>query len=221
MPWALGRDVASAAILSRGCADRRQKCAFSLSSRALDRLRHRQRSFGSATSIAIMDFAPYQDTAPDSTRALSPPPNRTSSPRNARSPSPRRPATDPFRASSPPAPNHFSDEPRGTSGFGGDHIESGRLDVNVFETSLPLRLDYEACLAYLLLPPAGGVFLLLVEHKSDYVRYVCYQMAEEVEICRSSQGTTCCLIEDIGFPISNHAIPACILYDNQSYITTV
>ena len=51
-------------------------------------------------------------------------------------------------------------------------MESGRLDVNLFETSLPLRLDYEACLAYLLLPPAGGVFLLLVEHKSDYVRYV-------------------------------------------------
>lgn len=46
----------------------------------------------------------------------------------------------------------------------------GRL--NEFETSLPIRLDYEACLAYLLLPPAGGVLLLVVEHKSDYVRYV-------------------------------------------------
>jgi uncharacterized membrane protein len=34
-----------------------------------------------------------------------------------------------------------------------------------------MRLDYEACLAYLLLPPAGGVFLLVVERKSDYVRY--------------------------------------------------
>ena len=44
--------------------------------------------------------------------------------------------------------------------------------MNLFETSLPLRLDHEAMLAYLLLPPAGGVFLLVVEHKSDYVRYV-------------------------------------------------
>ena len=44
--------------------------------------------------------------------------------------------------------------------------------MNLFETSLPLRLDYEACLAYLALPPAGGVFLLVMEHKSDYVRYV-------------------------------------------------
>ena len=42
--------------------------------------------------------------------------------------------------------------------------------MNEFETSLPIRLDYEACLAYLLLPPAGGVLLLVLEHKSDYVR---------------------------------------------------
>ena len=56
---------------------------------------------------------------------------------------------------------------------GGD-IEGGRtgVDVNLFETSLPLRLDYEAMLAYLLLPPIGGVLLLVLEHKSDYVRYV-------------------------------------------------
>ena len=121
-----------------------------------------------------MDFAPYQDTAPETTRALSPPPNRPTSPpvRNVRSPPPIRPTTDPFRASSLPAPDQFSDEPRRNAGFGGGDIENGRLDVNLFETSLPLRLDYEACLAYLLLPPAGGVFLLLVEHKSDYVRYV-------------------------------------------------
>ncbi len=122
-----------------------------------------------------MDFAPYQDTTPESTRALSPPPNRTSSPaRNARSPPPNRPTTDPFgAASSLPEPSHFSDEPRGHAGFGGGRdVEDGRLDVNLFETSLPIRLDYEAMLAYLLLPPAGGFFLLVMEHKSDYVRYV-------------------------------------------------
>ncbi|KAL6718942.1 hypothetical protein ACLMJK_003177 [Lecanora helva] len=126
-----------------------------------------------------MDFAPYQDTAPETTRALSPPPaNRALSPagRNARSP-PTRPTTDPFGASSLPAPNHFSDEPRSNTGFGGGDVESGRLDVNLFETSLPIRLDYEACLSYLLLPPAGGVFLLLLEHKSDYVRFHAWQSA--------------------------------------------
>lgn len=120
-----------------------------------------------------MDFAPYQDTAPEITRALSPPPNRPASPaRNTRSPPPNRPSTDPFRAASLPEPSHFGNASQGNRGFGGADIERGRLDVNLFETSLPLRLDYEAMVAYLLLPPAGGVFLLLVEHKSDYVRYV-------------------------------------------------
>jgi uncharacterized membrane protein len=45
----------------------------------------------------------------------------------------------------------------------------------MFTTSLGWRLDYEACLAYLLLPPAGGVFLLVMEHQSDYVRFHAWQ----------------------------------------------
>jgi len=49
--------------------------------------------------------------------------------------------------------------------------------LNEFETSLPIRLDYEACLAYLLLPPAGGVLLLVLEQKSDYVRFHAWQSA--------------------------------------------
>ncbi|KAL8675827.1 MAG: hypothetical protein Q9186_007572 [Xanthomendoza sp. 1 TL-2023] len=117
-----------------------------------------------------MDFAPYQDTAPESTRALSPPPRRsTSRSPNPKSPPPTRDTTNPYL----PAPSHFTDDSRGHDGsFGNTNLESGRANINLFETSLPLRLDYEAMLAYLLLPPAGGVFLLLVEHKSDYVRYV-------------------------------------------------
>jgi hypothetical protein len=58
-------------------------------------------------------------------------------------------------------------------------VEGGREGrLNEFETSLPIRLDYEACLAYLLLPPAGGVLLLVVERKSDYVRYVDFMFLE-------------------------------------------
>lgn len=56
-------------------------------------------------------------------------------------------------------------------GFGG----GGREDVDMFETRLGLRMDYEACLAYLLLPPAGGVLLLVLEHRSDYVRFHAWQ----------------------------------------------
>lgn len=59
------------------------------------------------------------------------------------------------------------------TGFGSRDLESGtRANLAAFETSLPIRVDYEAMMAYLLLPPAGGVLLLLLEHKSDYVRWV-------------------------------------------------
>lgn len=56
---------------------------------------------------------------------------------------------------------------------GGGHTGGG----SIFETSLGLPLRIEACLAYLLLPPAGGVALLLFEHKSDYVRFHAWQSA--------------------------------------------
>jgi hypothetical protein len=59
-----------------------------------------------------------------------------------------------------------------TTGFGGRGGGSRREDVDLFETKLGIRMDWEACLAYLILPPAGGVLLLVLEHKSDYVRYV-------------------------------------------------
>ncbi|MCJ1473823.1 hypothetical protein MMC13_002475 [Lambiella insularis] len=120
-----------------------------------------------------MDFAPYQDTAPEHERALSPPPRRSSSRSPVpTSPPPNRPSTDPFFSSNLPPPSHFGDEGRA---FGGADTEGGRLNVNLFETSLPIRLDYEAMLAYLLLPPAGGVILLVMEHKSDYVRFHAWQ----------------------------------------------
>lgn len=112
-----------------------------------------------------MNFAPYQDESPEAGRALSPPvpdAHRSTPPVPTRSPGPL------------PPPSHFSTNSGGfgnTGGYGRD-VEGGRLSLGAFETSLPLRVDYEAMLAYLLLPPAGGLFLLLVEHKSDYVRYV-------------------------------------------------
>lgn len=64
------------------------------------------------------------------------------------------------------------------AGAGGDgyfgNIGSGlaaeREGINEFDTSLGIRLDYEACLAYLALPPLGAILLLISERKSDYVR---------------------------------------------------
>lgn len=116
-----------------------------------------------------MDFAPYQDESPEVERALSPPPNN-----HLRSPQ------SPRVAGPLPSPSHFANEGQfttqsgglGNTGGLGPDAEGGRLNLGAFDTSLPIRMDYEAMLAYLLLPPAGGVFLLVFEHKSDYVRYV-------------------------------------------------
>jgi hypothetical protein len=125
-----------------------------------------------------MNFAPYQDESPEVERALSPPlPDnlaRNKSPiydnHDARSPPPvtSSSSANPFGA------NGYSINASGGFGNTGNDIEShgGRVNLGAFDTSLPLRMDYEAMLAYLALPPAGGVLLLLFEHKSDYVRSV-------------------------------------------------
>ena len=121
-------------------------------------------------SSMALNFAPYQSASPETNRALSPPPpdNRSTSPAGRRSFSP------PSGVRSPPLQPPISSA---WSGAGYRDIESGgREGLNEFETSLPLRLDYEACLAYLLLPPAGGVLLLVLEHKSDYVRLVSHAL---------------------------------------------
>lgn len=114
-----------------------------------------------------MDFAPYQDQSPETTRALSPPP---SEPRRSFSPNIRSPITSPLAA--PPSSSPWAPLPSNQA-FGSGDEEGGREGrLNEFETSLPIRMDYAACLAYLLLPPAGGVLLLVLERKSDYVRCV-------------------------------------------------
>jgi uncharacterized membrane protein len=133
-----------------------------------------------ASTMAI-DFAPYQDV-PEDSRALSP---RTSTDRSRNITSP--PITrayeqhDYFGADEAPSPSPDVERiswtaplPTSTSQptttFG-----RTRADISMFTTSLGLRLDYEAMLAYLLLPPAGGVFLLVMEHQSDYVRFHAWQ----------------------------------------------
>ncbi|KXL47406.1 MAG: hypothetical protein FE78DRAFT_144135 [Acidomyces sp. 'richmondensis'] len=102
------------------------------------------------------------------------------------------------RAQTLPSPSqYYDDETEGhTDGY--TDLESGRavprndyigsdalrgggathsIGGHIFETSLNIPLNIEAPLAYLLLPPAGGVVLLLFEHKSDYVRFHAWQSA--------------------------------------------
>jgi hypothetical protein len=125
-----------------------------------------------------MNFAPYQDESPEVERAFSPTlENRAKSP-VARSPLNSPPIAGLTSAGGLSSPNqfagtgHINTSGHGNTGYGYGDVEGGRWNLGAFETSLPIRMDVEAMLAYLLLPPAGGVFLLLVEHKSDYVRYV-------------------------------------------------
>ncbi|KAF1932829.1 uncharacterized protein M421DRAFT_1413 [Didymella exigua CBS 183.55] len=127
------------------------------------------------------NFAPYQDI-PETQRALSPPiaSPRTSVDRTRNISSITSPTTrayeqhDYFGAGddSPDIEHAAWSTPASSQplGFG-----AAREDVNMFTTSLGLRMDYEACLAYLLLPPAGGVLLLVMEHQSDYVRFHAWQ----------------------------------------------
>lgn len=126
------------------------------------------------TTDAIMthNFAPYQSSPPESTRALSPPlRTSTSSPRPQQVTRAQSSIEDPWaatRGSQLPSPSAYDDLEAA------DTTQTSRLRGDgyyVFETSLGIRMDIEACLPYLLLPPAGGVALLIFERKSDYVRY--------------------------------------------------
>jgi uncharacterized membrane protein len=130
----------------------------------------------------MANFAPYQDI-PETQRTFSPPPQGVSSPRasldrtrNVISPPSRTyEQHDYFGAGDQDEPDvervaWTAPQPTTRTGFG-----RSREDVDMFTTSLGWRLDYEACLAYLLLPPAGGVFLLVMEHQSDYVRFHAWQ----------------------------------------------
>ncbi|KAL1311400.1 hypothetical protein AAFC00_001566, partial [Neodothiora populina] len=146
-----------------------------------------------------MDFAPYQSSPPESTRALSPPiPSSKQQQYIPPAATSRASYEDPWAASrntALPSPSAFIDNSRDNYyDDDNDDIEAiqqqpqqqqqrnarswGRASNDgayVFETSLKIRMDVEAALAYLLLPPVGGVALLIFEQKSDYVRFHAWQ----------------------------------------------
>ncbi|KAK7221919.1 hypothetical protein V2G26_009922 [Clonostachys chloroleuca] len=140
-----------------------------------------------------MDFAPYQSSPPEHGRIASP--DYNSSPRA--STDARRPFSPATAARSPPSLQHPQPH-RGWGGFDGQATgwnagsDSGAptavgsgggampgaypaAEVSEFDTSLGLRLDYEACLAYLAFPPVGAIILLILERNSDYVRFHAWQ----------------------------------------------
>ncbi|KLU83942.1 hypothetical protein MAPG_02991 [Magnaporthiopsis poae ATCC 64411] len=126
-----------------------------------------------------MDFAPYQSSPPEHTRSPVDSP-RTSLER--RPWSPLRAGSGPGAnnnnynnqrndsAASPPPLQHPQPR-RQCAGPWGDREGA----MSEFDTSLGIRLDYEACLAYLAFPPLGAILLLILERKSDYVRFHAWQ----------------------------------------------
>jgi hypothetical protein len=149
------------------------------------------------TEAAGMDFAPYQSSPPERSRPFSPP--QSPSPRASYDPTHnpfagkqtnhQRSSLD--GATSPPPLQHpqpqrqwsyphgndgdNNDDPTAARGYqaggsGGFAEEGGRLGVSEFDTSLGVRLDYEAAAAYVLFPPVGAIILLILERSSDYVR---------------------------------------------------
>jgi uncharacterized membrane protein len=72
-----------------------------------------------------------------------------------------------------PPPDTFADYAAPSQAMMGSEERGQRLEA--FQTSLPVRLDYLAMMSYLCLPPAGAVFLLIAEHKSDYIRFHAWQ----------------------------------------------
>ncbi|EGX43667.1 hypothetical protein TWF173_007753 [Orbilia oligospora] len=127
----------------------------------------------------MSDWAPYQSTDPEAQRSSlrSPPPGNN----GFFSTSPRLESqSNPWGDSRSYSPSNVIQPENGVSsstsaGFGASR--GGREFVNQFETSLPLRMDVEAALTYILLPPAGGVLFLMLEHNSDYVRFHAWQSA--------------------------------------------
>jgi len=163
-------------------------------------------SVGVISYCINMNFAPYQSSPPESERVKSPPlrsPTASPKPQQIRPQDHQQTISsvadheDPWaaaRAQSLPSPSQYYDDDDNEQGYTdlesgprrNDYIGSNALQGggpsyfgsgNIFETSLGLPLRVEACLAYLLLPPAGGMLLLLLEHKSDYVRFHAWQSA--------------------------------------------
>lgn len=145
----------------------------------LEPIRPSRNPFGLLSALFtsnMSNFAPYQDTAPDIVRSFSPPLTKSPSPR------PQIPKIAASALSPPSSPSYQNDiayfnPERAWERSTPAQVESStgfwrsRSAIDLYETSLGIRLDWEACLAYLGLPPAGPVALLMFEHRSDYVRY--------------------------------------------------
>jgi hypothetical protein len=139
------------------------------------------RSPDTASPRASLDRRPFSpSTYQKRSSQASPPPLQHPQPQRNWQASGYRIASPNYQASPAPAPAPAAAAAAAATGaarladgyFGniGSGLAADREGINEFDTSLGIRLDYEACLAYLALPPLGAIVLLILERKSDYVR---------------------------------------------------
>ncbi|KAI8083233.1 uncharacterized protein B0P05DRAFT_507858 [Gilbertella persicaria] len=108
-----------------------------------------------------MNFSPYSPS-PDEDRTSRLPPKKTQ----------QQALFSSYQAGNPQS---FAEQ-----GFGAGSSSSGSaagnqtIRVNKYETSLPIRVDVEAALAYVL-GPVTGLLLLILERQNDYVRFHAWQ----------------------------------------------
>lgn len=124
-------------------------------------------------SLERRPFSPFSQQQQRPTNQKSPPPLQHPQPQRNWQASGYQIASPEYQSSPAPAAGRVAGPGAGGDGYFG-HTGTGlaadRDAINEFDTSLGIRLDYEACLAYLALPPLGAILLLILERKSDYVR---------------------------------------------------
>ncbi|KAI8644011.1 hypothetical protein BD408DRAFT_442102 [Parasitella parasitica] len=119
-----------------------------------------------------MNFAPYSPS-PDEDRTLQSPKKQQKQQQQS-----NRPSYSSYQAGS----DSYAEQGLLGSGNGAGSSTSGpsifdgqqAVRVNKYETSLPIRVDVEACLAYVL-GPVTGLLLLIFERQNDYVRFHAWQ----------------------------------------------
>lgn len=136
-----------------------------------------------------MNFAPYQSSPPEHGRVS---PDRGASPRASLDATIRtftpvkvNPTQSPPPLQHPQPQRSWNGLDGRSNGWGADERAAAMssttsampgafpiAEVSEFDTSLGIRLDYEASLAYLAIPPIGSIVLLILERNSDFVRYL-------------------------------------------------
>jgi len=99
----------------------------------------------------MTDFSPYQSEEPQQSRS------------------------SPFFQSAPAANQGSVVTGIGSSAGANGGLLGGNARVNQYETRLPVRIDIEAVLCYVALPPVGAVLLLVLETQNDFVRFHAWQ----------------------------------------------